>query len=123
MSFRLFVSFLVGVVFFTVLPIYAPFVVLQTEEMPRFLLGLVAGVLAGAVLALINGPGRGLLLVLACALVGACIYVFVYAVRTFGPLGGVWPTVLSFALAYLVLPAAVGVGLVLLARTLLDRRG
>jgi hypothetical protein len=47
----------------------------------------------------------------------------VYAVRTFGPLAGVWPTVLSFALAYLVLPAAVGVGLVLLARTLLDRRG
>jgi hypothetical protein len=123
MRFRLFVSFLVGVVFFTVLPIYAPFVVLQTEEMPRFLLGLVAGVLAGAVLALINGPGRGLLLVLASALVGACIYVFVYAVRTFGPLAGVWPTVLSFALAYLVLPAAVGVGLVLLARTLLDRRG
>ena len=114
---------MVGAAFFTLLPIYAPFVVMQTEDMPRFLLGLVAGVVAGAVLALINGPQRGILLVLACAFVGACIYVFVYAVRTFGPLGGVWPTILSFALAYLVLPAAVGVGLVLLARALLGRLG
>lgn len=115
---------MVGAAFFTLLPIYAPFVVLQTEEMPRFLLGLVAGVVAGAALALINGPARGILLVLACAFVGACIYVYVYAVRTFGPLGGGWPpTIFSFALAYLVLPAAVGVGLVLLARALLGRRG
>ena len=52
MSFRLLVSFLVGAALFIILPIYAPFVVLQTEEMPRFLLGLGAGVVAGAVLTL-----------------------------------------------------------------------
>src|SRR5829696_3786689 len=55
MRLRLLLSFLVGAVFFTVLPIYAPFVLLQTTDMPRFLLGLGAGVVAGAVLALING--------------------------------------------------------------------
>ncbi len=80
MSLRLLVSFLLGAAFFTVLPIYAPFVVLQSEEMPRFLLGLGAGVVAGAVLALVNGAARGLLLVLACAIVGAFIYVFAYFV-------------------------------------------
>jgi hypothetical protein len=68
MSFRLLVSFLAGAAFFIVLPIYAPFVVLQSEEMPRFWLGLGAGVVAGAVLALINGAARGLLLMLACAI-------------------------------------------------------
>src|SRR5215207_684146 len=109
MSFRLLVSFLVGAAFFTVLPIYAPFVVLQTEEMPRFLLGLGAGVVAGAVLALINGAAWGLLLVLACAFVGASIYVFAYFVPMSSE-GGEWlfvvPAALLFALAYLVLPAA-----------------
>ncbi len=126
MSFRLLVSFLVGAAFFTVLPIYAPFVVLQSEEMSRFLLGLGAGVVAGAVLALINGAARGLLLVLACAFVGASIYVFAY----FAPMaseGGewlfVWPSALLFALAYLVLPAAVGWALAVLASSLLAQRG
>ena len=123
MRLRLLLSFLVGCVFFTVLPIYAPFILLQTTDMPRFLLGLGAGVIAGALLALINGPARGVLLVLGCGSVGACIYVFGYAALTFGPLGGVWPSILSFALAYLVLPAAVGVALALLAGSLLTRRG
>jgi len=125
MSFRLLVSFLVGAAFFTILPIYAPFVVLQTEEMPRFLLGLGAGVVAGAVLTLIIGPARGMLLVLACALVGASLYVFLYAVPMYFEGWDwlfVWPAFLLFALAYSVLPAAVGVTLAVLASSLLARR-
>jgi hypothetical protein len=125
MSFRLLASFLVGAAFFTILPIYAPFVVLQSEEMPRFLLGLGAGVAAGAVLSLINGAAQGLLLVVACAFVGASIYVFAYfAPRSFSE-GGEWlfaPALLLFALAYLVLPAAVGWALAVLASSLLARR-
>ena len=127
MRLRLLLSFLVGAVFFTVLPIYAPFVLLQTTDMPRFLLGLGAGVVAGAVLALINGSARGLLLVLACAFVGASIYVFAYFVPMFSEGGEDWlyvvPSALLFALAYSVLPAAVGVALAVLASSLLDRRG
>ena len=64
-------SFLIGCVFFTILLIYAPPVLLQTTDMRPFLLGLGAGVLAGAVLALSNGSARGLLLVVTCAFVGA----------------------------------------------------
>ncbi len=71
MSRRLLISFLVGAVFFTVLPLYAPPILLQTTDMAPFLLGLGAGVVAGAVLALINGSARGMLLVLACAFGGA----------------------------------------------------
>ena len=114
-------SFLVGAVFFTVLPFYAPFVLLQTTNMAPFLLGLGAGVLAGALLALINGPARGLLLVLACAFVGASIFVLGYLIPRFGPLDSGGSTVLAVAgtyvglvilfSLYLVLPAAVGVGL------------
>lgn len=43
MRLRLLLSFLVGTVFFTVLPIYAPFILWQADQMPRFLLGLGAG--------------------------------------------------------------------------------
>jgi len=43
MSHRLLLSFLVGAVFFAVLPIYAPPVLLQTTDTPPFLLGLGAG--------------------------------------------------------------------------------
>jgi hypothetical protein len=127
MRLRLLLSFLVGVVFFTVLPIYAPPVLLQTTDMPPFLLGLGAGVVAGAVLALINGSARGLLLVLACAFVGATLFVLGYLIPRFGlDLGG--PSVLVDAVSYVVLlivfssylalPASVGVGLVALARPL-----
>ena len=132
MRLRLLLSFLVGAVFFTVLPIYAPFVLLQTDQMPRFLLGLGAGVVAGAVLAL--GAGmvrRGVLLVLACAFVGGSLYVLVYLIPTFGPLDYGGPAVLAaarsyavlipYAFSYSVLPAAVGVGLVALARSLVAR--
>ena len=85
MRFRLLVAFLLGVAFFTVLPIYAPYVVLQSSEIPRVYMGLGAGVVAGAVLALVAGPAwRGFLLVLACAVVGASLYVILYEVPEFG---------------------------------------
>lgn len=104
MGARLLISFLVGAVFFTVLPIHAPFVVLQTEEMPRFLLGLVAG--AGALLALINGPARGMLLVLACASVGASIHVFVrQRRRNLAPLlliGAIIAGIVGFVIAFVI---------------------
>ena len=127
MSRRLLLSFLLGAAFFTVLPIYAPPILLQTTDMAPFLLGLGAGVGAGAVLALINGSARGLLLVLACAFVGASLVLFGYLVPRFGlDLGG--PSVLADAASYVVilmlfclylaLPAGVGVGLVALSRSL-----
>src|SRR4028118_1612248 len=123
MSRRLLISFLVGAVFFTVLPFYAPPILLQTADMAPFLLGLGAGVVAGAVLALINGSARGLLLVLACALVGATLFLLGHIVPRVGlEFGdpGVGVDVVStvvlliiFSL-YLALPAGVGVGLVAL---------
>ena len=118
MRLRLLLSFLVGTVFFTVLPIYAPFILLQAGQMPRFLLGLGAGVVAGAVLALSAGPvRRGFLLVLACAFLGGSLYVLVYLIPTFGPLdyGGKvlavarsYAVLIPFAFSCLVLPAAWG---------------
>src|SRR5829696_8436000 len=121
MRLRLLLSFLLGTVFFTVLPFYAPPILLQTTDMPPFLLGLGAGVVAGALLALINGPARGLLLVLACAFVGASIFVLGYLIPRFGPLDSGGSTVLAVAgtyvglvilfSLYLAVPAAVGVGL------------
>src|SRR5215204_288372 len=130
MSRQLLISFPVGAVFFTVLPIYAPPILLQTTDMAPFLLGLVAGVVAGAVLALVNGSARGLLLVLACALVGACLFLFGYLIPRFGlDLGG--PSVLADAASYVVLlillclylalPAGVGVGLAALFRSLVAK--
>jgi len=127
MRLRLLISFLVSTVFFTVLPFYASPFLLQTADMAPFLLGLGAGVGAGAVLALINGSARGLLLVLACAFVGATLFVLGYLIPRFGlDLGG--PSVLVDAVSYVVLlivfssylalPASVGVGLVALARPL-----
>jgi hypothetical protein len=130
MRLRLLLSFLLGTVFFTVLPFYASPILLQTTDMAPFLLGLGAGVLAGAVLALINGPGRGLLLALACALVSASFFLLGYIAPMFGlDFGdpGVGVDVVSnvvllilFAL-YLALPAGVGVGLVTLGRSLVAK--
>jgi hypothetical protein len=126
MRFRLLLSFLIGCVFFTVLLIYAPPILLQTTDMAPFLLGLGAGVVAGAVLALINGSARGLLLVLACAFGGVCLFLFGYAIPRFGlDVGG--PSILAAAVSYvplvilfslyLAVPASGGVGLVALARS------
>jgi hypothetical protein len=125
MRLRLLLSFLLGAAFFTVLPSYAPPILLQTPDMAPFLLGLGAGVGAGAVLALINGPVRGLLLVLACAFVGACLSLL-WGIFRFGlDMGG--PSILADAVSYvplvilfslyLAVPASGGVGLVALARS------
>ncbi len=130
MSRRLLISFLVGAVFFTVLPLYAPPILLQTTDMAPFLLGLGAGVVAGAVLALINGSARGLLLVLACAFVGATLFLLGYIMPRFGLDFGdpgfgvdVGPNVALLILfaTYLALPAGVGVGLVALGRSLVAK--
>jgi hypothetical protein len=132
MRLRLLLSFLLGAVVFTVLPIYAPFILLQTDQTPRFLLGLGAGVVAGAVLVLGAGTvRRGLLLVLACAFVGGSLYVLVYLIPTMGPMdyeGGLvlatastYAVLMPFAFLYLVLPGTVGVALIVLARSLLAR--
>jgi hypothetical protein len=130
MSRRLLISFLVGAVFFTVLPFYATPVLLQTTDMAPFLLGLGAGVVAGAVLASINGSAQGSLIVLACAFVGASIFLLGYIAPRFGlDFGdpGVGVDVVSnvvllilFSL-YLALPAGVGVGLVALGRSLVAK--
>ena len=116
--------------FFTVLPAYASPILLQTTDLAPFLLGLGAGVVAGVVLVLINGLGRGLLLVLACAFVGTSLFLLGYIIPRFGlDLGG--PSVLVDAVSYvflvvlfalyLALPAGVGVGLVALARSLVAK--
>jgi hypothetical protein len=130
MRLRLLLTFLLGTVFFTVLPFYASPILLQTTDMAPFLLGLGAGVLAGAVLALVNGSARGLLLVLACAVVGACLFLFGYLIPRFGlDLGG--PSILADAASYvglailfslyLFLPAGVGVVLAELSRSLVAK--
>jgi hypothetical protein len=87
-------------------------------------------VVAGAVLASINGSVRGSLLVLACAFVGASIFLLGYIAPRFGlDFGdpGVGVDVVSnvvllilFSL-YLALPAGVGVGLVALGRSLVAK--
>jgi len=131
MSRRLLITFLVGAVFFTVLPFYASPILLQTTDMAPFLLGLGAGVVAGALLALINGSARALLLVLACAFVGASLFLLGYIIPRFGlDLGGqsvlvdaisyVFLGIIFFSL-YLALPAFVGVGLVEVVRSLVAK--
>jgi hypothetical protein len=90
-------------------------------------MGLGAGVVAGAALALVAGPAwRGFFLVLACAVVGASLYVFLYEVPQFGapPLGQVVSGdlfLISITLAYVFLPAIVGVALMVLGRSLVAR--
>ena len=130
MNRRLLISFLVGAVLFTILPFYTTPVLLQTTDMAPFLLGLGAGVVAGAVLASINGSAQGPLIVLACAFVGASIFLLGYIAPRFGlDFGdpGVGVDVVSnlvllilFSL-YLALPAGVGVGLVALGRSLVAK--
>ena len=90
LAIKLLATFLVGVAFFTVLPIYAPIVGILSED--SLVMGLGASVIAGAVLASVAGPAwRGYLLVLACAAVGASLYVFLYAMPTFGARSGMGP--------------------------------
>jgi hypothetical protein len=122
MRFQLLVTFLVGVAFFTVLPIYAPIVGILSEE--SLLMGLGASVVAGAGLASVAGPAwRGYLLVLACVAVGTTLYVFLNAIPTFGARSGMAPSTYLFIIpstfVYLFLPAAVGVAFLVLAHSLL----
>ena len=127
MRFRLLVAFLIGVAFFTVLPIYAPWIVMQTTDIPLLYMGLGAGGVAGAVLALVAGPGwRGFLLVLTCAVVGASLYVILYEMPTSGapPPGQIvsgYLLLISITFGYVFLPATVGVVLMVLARSLVAR--
>jgi len=84
MPYKFIVIFVVGAAFFSVLPIYAPFVVLQWDEIPRFLFGLGAAAVAGAALGLAAGRARGIPVVLSCVLAGAVIYTFLYAIPRYG---------------------------------------
>jgi hypothetical protein len=116
MRFRLIVAFLVGVAFFTVLPHYEPFIVMQSSDIPLLFRGLGASVVAGAALASLAGPGwRGFLFVLACAVVGASLYVFLYEEPPTS--SGYLDRILN-NFVYLFFPATVGVGLMVLARSL-----
>jgi hypothetical protein len=126
MRFRLLISLLVGVVFFTIVAsLFGPIDLLQGDvTSPRYLLGLGMGVIGGALLILVagaefaTGPERGMLLVTACTLAGASLYtvgIFVWH----GFVG--WYETLSATFTYMVLPAVVGVVLVRLAHSLLAR--
>jgi hypothetical protein len=126
MRFRLLISLLVGVVFFTtVASVFGPIDLLQGDvTTPRFLLGLGLGVIGGALPILVagaesvTGPERGMLLVIACTLVSA----FLYTVGIFVWHGFVgWYETLSATFTYMVLPAVVGVVLVGIWRSLLAR--
>ena len=123
MRFVLLVAFLVGTAFFAVLPIYAPPVVLQEDDMPRFLTGLAAAVVAGATLGLVAGRPRGMPLVLACTFVGACLNGIFYAIPNYG-VGEPWPSdvfVVLFHFAHMFVLATVGLALAWLARSLVAR--
>ena len=123
MRFVLLVAFLVGTAFFAVLPIYAPPVVLQEDEMPRFLRGLAAAVAAGATLGLAAGRPRGMPLVLACTFVGACLNGIFYAIPNYG-VEEPWPSdvlLVLFHFAYMFVLATVGLALAWLARSLVAR--
>ncbi len=128
MRFRLLISLLVGVVFFTIVAfVFGPIDLLQgSVTTPRFLLGLGMGVIGGAVAILVAGaefatgpPERGMLLVTACAFVGASLYTVGIFVRH--GFVGWWFATLSAAFTCMVLSAVVGVMLVGLGRSLLAR--
>jgi len=130
MSFRLLLALLLGAAFFTLLPVYSLSIVLHGEGVSRFLLGLGAGAVAGAVLALVNVTARGLKLVLACAVAGASIYVFAFFVPRFFEGEPFHPEYLFvglgflfFVLIYLILPVVVGRAIAVWAGSLLARRG
>jgi hypothetical protein len=107
-----------------VVPIFAPFVVLQAEQLPRFYAGLTANLAVGLALAILAGPSRGYLLMLACAVCGAVTYSFAYDLRAFGTGGDPLPATLALvpvAACYSNIPATLGVALAVLAQPLLSR--
>ncbi|MBA3789925.1 MAG: hypothetical protein M3397_01385 [Actinomycetota bacterium] len=123
MRYRLIVIFVTGTAFFSVLPIYAPPIVLQSDEIPRFLFGLGAAAVAAAVLRLSVGRVRWIPVVLSGALSGAIVYTFAYAIPRYGLSDGwslsgrlvLWTTI------YTGLPALAGAALVGLALALVSR--
>ncbi len=115
-SHRLVVAFVFGTAFFGVLPVFAPPVVLQYEQVPFLLLGLCACAVAGAALVLVAGGSTRLGLILAgtSVLAGAVLHTFLYAIPAYGLLEApvlVWPSLLVITVAYLGFPAAIGVAL------------
>ena len=119
----LLVAFLVGTAFFAVLPTYAPPVVLQADEMPRFLMGLVAAVAAGATLGLVAGRPGGMALVLACTVVGASLNGVLHAIPNYG-VGEPWPSgvfLVLFHFAHAFILATVGLALAWLVSSLVAR--
>ncbi len=123
MRYRLIVIFVTGTAFFSVLPIYAPPIVLQSDEIPRFLFGLGAAAVAGAVLRLSVGRVRWIPVVLSGALSGAILYGVLYAIPAYGlsvgwPVGGM---LILFTSSYTGLPALAGAALVGLALALVSR--
>lgn len=118
-------SFVVGTAFFTVLPIYAPFVVLQADGIPRFMAGLVASAIAGVVLNLLAGHRKilGVPFVAACALTGVVLYTATYAIPTSGLDGGLLVSIVvlpMLAFAYMGIPGSLGAALLGLVRLLVE---
>ena len=110
---RLAVTLVLGTVIYGVLPVYAPPVVLQSEEVRGFLLGLGISAVAGAILALVCGGALlpGMAVVVASVFAGTVLYVLLNAFSASGlseePLV-VWPALVAITLVYLGIPAAVG---------------
>lgn len=132
MRYRLVAATVAGAVFFGVLPVFAPPVVLQADEIPYFLLGLGISAVAGAVLSMVVGGslGRGLVVVAGSVFVGAVLYEFLYAIPVYGLSEGpvsVLPLVVVFTVVYLGLPALLGAAIAgaasVFAARLLRRRG
>lgn len=127
-SYRLVVAFVLGTVFFGVLPVFAPPVVLQYGQVPFLLLGLCACAVVGATLVLIvGGTARlGSIVVGASALTGTVLHTFLYAIPAYGlseaPVWA-WFFVVILLLVYLGLPALAGAALAGPAFALVSRTG
>jgi hypothetical protein len=127
MRFRSLVSLPVGVAFFAVAAslLGTPDLLQGAVSTPRLLLGLAIGAIGGAVTISVagaqfaTGPERGMLLVAACAFVGASLYTAGIFVRN--GFVGWWFATLSEAFTCTVLSGVVGVVLVGLGRSLLAR--
>lgn len=106
-------AFAAGTALFALLPIWAPPIVLQSDELPGFLMGLGVSAVAGAVLILAAGEPflRGLGALMSAVLAGAVLHTVLYAVPTYG-LGaepeGVAFLLVAVLIAYLGLPALIG---------------
>lgn len=113
MRFVRFVAFSMGTVFFAVLPIYAPPIVLQAEEVPRFLVGLCATISVGAALGLVAGRSRGMSLVLACTFAGSLFNGIFYTIphNVAGEPLLVTASVVLVYFAYMFILATVGLAL------------